>query len=312
MQILIVVVRYKAPIENSETIRTLEAIFSEHPELSKESEVLVWDNSPVPLENPQFPFHLDYRHSGENVGVSGAYNHGMEIAAARGIPWMLLLDQDTLLPEDFLTKMLESSRTHESDERVATIVPFLMDGSVPSSPTAVLCGWNRPIVPPLSGVYPGEAFAANSGTLMRVSALKLVGGYDEDFWLDLSDVVTFRRLHLREKQVFIAGDLQVQHKITNNDYDGSMSPQRYLNFIAAEGAYWDIYRTHLPRAIYTARLLGRVLRQYRRYRNKIYSGITWRYLCQRLFTTKKARLRQWKEQSLKRNIPAIFEGKVVG
>jgi len=176
----------------------------------------------------------------------------------------------------------------------------------------VLCGRNQPLLPPFTGVHGKEVFPANSGTLMRVVALREIGGYNEDFWLDLSDVVTFRRLHERGKRVYIAGDLHVQHNITNNDYDGSMSPQRYLNFIAAEGAYWDLYRTSVPRAIYTLRLLGRVFRQYRRHKNKVYSGITWRYLCQRFLTTKKARLRRWKDQSLKRNIPAISEGRVVG
>jgi GT2 family glycosyltransferase len=312
MQLLVVIVRYKALIENSETIRTLATMFSDNPVLSKDADVLIWDNSPVALVSPRFPFHADYRHCGKNVGVSGAYNQGMEIAVSRGIPWMLLLDQDTTLPGDFLTKMLEYSRANQPDEQIAAIVPFLMDGTLPSSPTAVLCGWNKPLEPPLYGVYPREVFAANSGTLIRVSALRDVGGYDEDFWLDLSDVVTFRRLHLRGKQIFIAGDLEVQHKITNNDYDGSMSPQRYLNFITAEGAYWDLYRTSLPRAIYTVRLLGRVFRQYRRYKNKVFSGITWRYLCQRFLTSKKTRLRAWRQQSLRRDLPAITEGRVVG
>ncbi len=312
MQILIVIVRYKAPLESSQTILSLSEALRTHPELEKKTGIFIWDNSPSPLLEPELPFASEYRHSGENLGVSGAYNRALEFAEAQSFEWMLLLDQDTTLPENFLPRMLEYTQTLQNDPQIAAIAPFLVDGTLPSSPAAVLCGRNKLIVPPFSGVYPGEVFAANSGTLMRVSALRDVGGYNEDFWLDLSDVVTFRRLHDRGKRTFIAGDLQVQHKITNNDYDGSMSPQRYLNFIAAEGAYWDLYRTSLPRTIYTARLLGRVVRQYRRHKNKVYSGITWRYFCQRLLTSKDARLQGWKQQSLSRNIPAISAGRVVG
>lgn len=312
MIILAVVVRYKTPLEESETIRTLANSFSNQPELTHNAEVLVWDNSPVALQNPQFPFPVSYHHTGKNEGVAGAYNRAMRIAVGRGIPWMLLLDQDTSLPDDFLPRMLEYSRTHLTNEDIAAIVPFLLDDKVPSSPVAVHCGWNKPILPPRSGIYAGEAFAANSGTLLRVSALREIDGYDEAFWLDLSDVVMFRRLYTRHKQIFIAGDLRVQHKITNNDYDGSMSIQRYLNFIWAEGAYWDLYRGSLPRAIYTARLFGRVIRQYRRYRNKAFSGITLRYLWQRLIVSKRVRLEAWKRQSIKRDLPAIASGKVVG
>jgi GT2 family glycosyltransferase len=312
MRILIVIVRYKTPLASSQTLVSLSDALRAHPELQEKTGILVWDNSPSPLVERQLPFAFEYRHSGENLGVSGAYNRAMEFAESQGFEWMLLLDQDTTLPVNFLSRMLEYSRTMESDTRIAAIAPFLVDGTLPSSPSAVLCGRNKLVVPPFSGVYPGEVFAANSGTLMRVSALREVGGYSEDFWLDLSDVVTFRRLHARGKRLYLAGDLQVQHKITNNDYDGSMSPQRYLNFIAAEGAYWDLYRTALPRAIYTARLLGRVVRQYRRLKNKVYSAITWRYFCQRFLTSKDARLQRWKQQSLNRNIPAISAGRVVG
>ena len=48
-----------------------------------------------------------------------------------------------------------------------------------------------------SGVYRKKAFAVNSATLMRVAALREIGGYSDDFWLDLSDVYVFQALHGR-------------------------------------------------------------------------------------------------------------------
>jgi GT2 family glycosyltransferase len=312
MRILIVTVRYKTSLEGSQTITSLSEAFRAHPDLLSNIGLLIWDNSPAALDHPHLPFPFEYRHAGENLGVSGAYNRALEIAETADCKWMLLLDQDTTLPDGFLPKMLEYSRTQEHETQVAAIVPFLFDDDLPSSPLAVLFGRNKLIPPPFSGVYPKEIFAANSGTLMRVASLREVGGYNEEFWLDLSDVVTFHRLHVTGKRVFIAGDLHVQHKITNNDYDDSMSPQRYLNFIAAEGAYWDLYRTTPQRAVYMARVFARTIKQYFRYRNKIFSKITGRYFCQRLFAPKSLRLKRWKQQSLNRNLPVISIGKVVG
>lgn len=312
MSILIVIVRYKTPLTESSTIATLSQAFLAYPELLEACRVLVWDNSPVPAANKELPFPYEYQHTKENLGVSGAYNRAMATAEAEGCPWMLLLDQDTTLPGHFLHRMLEMSRAEEKNEEIAAIVPFLFDGEQPISPIKMLFYGNSPIQPPFSGPYPRPMFAANSGTLMRVEALREVGGYEENFWLDLSDVVVFHRLYKCGRRVFIAGDLHVQHKVTNNDYDGSMSPERYINFSSAEGAYWDLYRSRFQNMIQTARLFARTLRQYRRYRNKAFSKITWSYFCQRLFLSKAARLQRWHEQSLQRSLPAISEGRIVG
>ncbi len=311
-RILAVVVRYKTPVEDSATMGSLAATFDDHPEILNQVAVLLWDNSPSPLEHARLPFAFDYQHSPENIGVSGAYNSALRIAEARGIPWLLLLDQDTSLPPDFLRVMLECSRSQEANPAVSAIVPFLFDGERPISPIAIGYAGHRPVQPPFTGIYPRNVFAANSGTLMRVSALRDVGGYDERFWLDLSDVVAFHRLWAAGYRTFIAGGLHVQHKVTNNDYDGSMSPQRYENFISAEGAYWDLYRTRTQNLIQTARLFARTLRQYRRYKNKVFSRITWRFFCERLLTRPSARLAHWRDISQHRNLPNISKGEVLG
>jgi GT2 family glycosyltransferase len=312
MQILAVVVRYKTPLSGSDTIHGLANTFACHPELHEQVGVLVWDNSPMPEENPRLPFAFTYRHSAENLGVSGAYNRAMEHAETLGCPWMLLLDQDTTLETNFLSAMLEYSLDQGKNEDIAAIVPFLFDGERPISPIAMGYAGNKPISPPFFGPYSKAIFAANSGTLMRVASLRAIGGYNESFWLDLSDVVVFHRLWTSGRRTFVAGDLHVQHKVTNNDYDGSMSPQRYRNFISAEGAFWDLYRTTMKNMIQTTRLFARAIRQFRRFRNKNYSKITFTFALGRLFFSRERRLAQWKNGMAQRNIPLVSEGRIVG
>jgi hypothetical protein len=91
-----------------------------------------------------------------------------------------------------------------------------------------------------------------------------------------------------------------------------MSPHRYMNFITAEGAYWDLYRRAPDTWLQTARLLLRALRQRFRYRDSAYSRITFRHFLHRVFWKKQDRLRAWKQQSAQRNLPAVSLGKVVG
>jgi hypothetical protein len=147
---------------------------------------------------------------------------------------------------------------------------------------------------------------------MRVAALREIGGYSDDFWLDLSDVYVFQAMYRKGKYLYIAGDLSLQHSITSMDFDNDMAPERYRNFLAAESAYVDLFSSAPERGAHLIRLLARTLRQRRRHRNRAFSKMTFEYFCRRLFDTKAKRIQGWRKQLLERDIPVIEEGQVVG
>ena len=313
MQILIVVVRYKTPIEESQTLMSLSEAFRTEPKLSHSFGVLLWDNSPVTLCSPQLPFPFEYGYSDRNLGVSGAYNRAMERAESIGCPWLLLLDQDTTVPQGYLDSMLAHSLDLQNDERIATIVPFVRShGKLVSPRQFGNLLRNHQIPQTQSGVFKQDAYAVNSGTLMRVSALREVGGYSEDFWLDLSDAYIFQALHRRGKWMYIAGDLELPHSLAALDFNKDMGTARYRNFLAAENAYIQLYRSRVMNWLQTFWLLARAARQYRRYRNKEFAKITLRCFFERLFYSKSARLARWLNELQRREIPTISNGQVVG
>ena len=312
MQILIVVVLYKMPLGDSATIAGLSRSFEMLPQLLDSMSILIWDNSPSRLDNPELPFPFEYMHIGENLGISSAYNRAMLVAEASWTPWLMFLDQDTTLTDNFLSRMLEYSREQERNPRIAAVAPYLMAGSGIISPGVIHINHTKPMSLGISGEYTKGCYAANSGMLMRVTSLREIGGYDEKFWLDYSDIVVCHKLYMQGKHLYIAGDLLLQHRLASNDYDGSMSPERYRNVIKAEGAYWDLYRSSWENVALTARLLARFCKQYIRYKNKAFTGITWKYLLQRIFTSKCSRLQNWKEQSRYRNIPVVSSGTAIG
>jgi hypothetical protein len=185
------------------------------------------------------------------------------------------------------------------DGRIAAIAPLLFHGDFPLSPQQVLRFRHAPVAPEPARILEGEVFAANSGVLMRVSALEAIGGYSLDFWLDHSDMYVFHQLYLQGKRIFLAASLRLQHNMTMLDYDGRMTPERYDNFLHAEQAFIDLYKNGSENAVQVLRLLGRVVHQ-RRYRNRIYSRMTWKFLLRRLTTSKTARLQAWKRRALER------------
>lgn len=295
------------PLTESLTIQGLLQAFSCYPELHDSLSVLIWDNSPTPLKDPEVLSPFTYKHSQENLGVSGAYNRAMKIAEAMSCQWLLLLDQDTAIPADFLPQMSKLGSKFLNKPDIAAIVPFLVDGDRTLSPFKVLFKRLKPLHRPFEGVYAGEASAANSGTLMRIDALQQIGGFNEDFWLDFSDVVVFHLLHQHGKQIYIAGDLQLNHKIAVMDVNNSMSPERYSSFISAEGAYWDTYGTVAERVFHTLRILERAIRHKRRLNNSAYPKITLSYFFKRLLLGKQSRLRWWRFHSLRRDIPTVSD-----
>lgn len=306
MRILAVVVRYKIPLEQSQTVQSLCKAFQLLPELAHSIQVFIWDNTLEPLTSPELSIPFEYRHTGENLGVSGAYNKAIDFADSQGCAWMLTLDQDTTLDAAFLKRMLELSHEVEGNPEIASVVPFVRSHGQLVSPRR-LGSLNRvfQIDRGFSGILRANAYAINSASLMRVSALRTIGGYSEEFWLDLSDVYAFQQLNARGFYIYVAGDLLLNHSIAGMNFEQDMVPERYRTFLAAENAYLALYRSRFENAFQTFRLFARTIRQYREYKNKIYASITWQCFISRLITPRAVRLKRWREYlRQKREIPS--------
>jgi hypothetical protein len=312
-QIVAVVVLYKRLPEQSQTIASLGTVFARNPELLDSIRVILFDNSPKGLEQVSLSFPCDYYHSDRNVGTSGAYNYALQFAETGLFPWLLLFDQDTKVSAEFLPRMLEYSHVLLGRAEIGAVVPFIYSHGLLVSPTKLGRFHRMSSIPSsFSGIYRQRAFAVNSATLMRVKTLREIGGYSDEFWLDLSDIYVFQAMYRKRRYLYIARDLTLQHSITTMDYDNDMAPERYRNFLAAESAYVDLYSSAPERAVHLIRLLARTLRQRRRHRNKTFSKITFEYFCRRLFDSRVKRIRSWRKQLLLRDIPVIDEGRVVG
>jgi GT2 family glycosyltransferase len=300
VRVLAVVVRYNTAVEDSETLQGLSAALAAHPDLAEGYHLLIWDNSPEPLPNPELPIPYTARHAERNLGVSGAYNHAMQYALQGGNPWMLLLDQDTTITAEFLRSMLHYGRKLESREDIAAVAPTVRTRGVVISPLKQLFNRNRPYPAGLSGVAPGEATAANSGCLMRVSALAAIGGFNTDFWLDYSDMYVFHQFFLRGKKVWLAADTELEHELSIMDYDRLMSPWRYRNFSYAETAFYDLYKGRLENIVQSARVFARAIKQRRKYKNPEFSRIAWEQFLYRLRVPRKQRVSRWRTEGKRR------------
>jgi GT2 family glycosyltransferase len=291
-QILIVVVQYLTPLENAPVIQSLDKCFSQDPQLLGDVTTLVWDNSPrsnvVP---PGLSFPIEYRHSGENLGVSGAYNRAAELAAEYGAQWLLLLDQDTTLPPEFLTRMRGYAQRLASEHRIAAVAPTIMMGEARISPKVTVRG-GRSVDPPagFNGEERRELVLVNTGLLLRLEAFSRVGGYDPDFWLDFSDRYLCHMLAQKGFSAWLAQDLQLQHHVSL--IGGGISLRRYANLLAAEDAFFTLYRSFPRNLVYCQRLLKNAWRE--RKTDPERARLLARHLARRFTTSKKQRLHDWR------------------
>ena len=63
----------------------------------------------------------------ENVGIAKAQNIGIKIALKNKADFILLSDQDTFYPDNYIAKMFEVYSKIENKEKVAAIVPDFIE-----------------------------------------------------------------------------------------------------------------------------------------------------------------------------------------
>ncbi len=259
--------------------------------------LLIADNTPQPGNRATLPEAVTYRAAPRNEGLAAAYNWALDHAEQNGSTWLLTLDQDTHLPETFLLDLASLVREVERTPVIAAVVPQVIAGDRIVSPYRFRAGampvwFDKGFV----GVPQERVFAFNSGALLRVSALRQVGGYDPWFWLDNSDAFLFHQLHRFGKRVLVAGRIQVLHDFSMQDLSNRVSPARYRNILLAESALWDQVMNSAAGWERTARLLLRAVRQALHPDQATLRAITFDFLKRRLLLSRSRRNRIWKSE----------------
>ena len=196
--------------------------------------LLIYDNSPcrsaIPIEI-SVPF--SYVHDPRNGGLSRAYNTAMEVAGAAGSEWLLLLDQDTLIDANFLRTLSVHLPEAAGNPKCAALAPRLLSKNKIISPARVLWGgWLLPVDESSGGPYSREMIALNSGTLLRIAAIREIGGFNPVFWLDYLDHWLFNRLYRAGYFIYVL-DATLPHDLSLGNVRG-VSTARYKNILLAE------------------------------------------------------------------------------
>ncbi len=266
-----VVVLYKVAVGHSATLQSLRGIFAAQPALREQIDLLIYDNSPEAQSADdlrQLGDGVGYRHDGSNGGLATAYGYALDLAVVAGLPWLLLLDQDTTLTPELFAELLAAIETGPPAP-VCAIVPRQVRDGVLLSPRLVRGGRDLPVE---TGVATERLTVFNSAACVRVSALQAIGGFPREFPLDYLDHIVFHRLQASGSRLLVL-PVSIEHQLSIKNLAEEMSLERYKRLLAAE---WGFIREVKPKGgapVQRIRLLQRALSQ-RSMPNKAYAKAT--------------------------------------
>jgi hypothetical protein len=243
-----VLVLYKTKLEESRTFVSLK------PQLGF-SNLVVYDNSPEAciVQDETVP----YKHDPSNGGLTAAYAWAAALATEAGSEWLLLLDQDSNLPANYLQTFYDYV-PYFASETVAAI-PTVYSGGEIVSPRLVTAGIpGIGCLPQTSqGVQRREITGINSGCFVRLSYLRSIGGFISRNKLDGVDRFFFDSVHKDGCNVFLLPQT-LDHQLSISDV-GSISPDRWRSIVESETDFFQKTRPRSVRALQSALMFWRAI-----------------------------------------------------
>ncbi|MBB6454509.1 GT2 family glycosyltransferase [Salirhabdus euzebyi] len=265
MKITIVIVLYNQKVESSKTFISLNESLMNVKGVVEDLGIILYDNSP---EKQNFNPHqyqnlkLSYVHDKRNMGIATAYNYAFDCAQEYDSEWLLLLDHDTEITPNYINKIFDYL---DYEKNVVALVPMVNSGGTMISP--VHSSSLRPLNEerPSVGLQCRPIMAINSGTLVRLSFLKEIGGFNEEFPLDYLDHWLFYEIYAREYKVYIL-NVYLEHDLSVMNYN-NVSYERYQSILDAEINFYKNYKKDMYK-MYRKQLLKRLIKQILLVKNK--------------------------------------------
>ena len=267
-----ILVLYNTRLCHSATYKTF--VTSSRPSMLDPASIAVYDNSPIPQVNTDEEADLlAYKHDPANRGLAAAYNWALDIAKARGISWLLLLDQDSTLPSQFLESCLVQISLHSRNDDVVAIVPVIRSGGSVISPMRVGFGRLKSLTHSSFGIQNEEITAINSGAAIRCEFVRSIGGFNRAYWLDCLDHWLFHQIYASGRKVTITNCI-LDHKLSVQDYRHEVSTERYRSILNGEAAFITTHKSQFEVILYLLRLFCRCLKLLLVVRNLRMAAIT--------------------------------------
>jgi rhamnosyltransferase len=225
-----VIVLYNQSLEMSETFISLSKAMAR---IEDVLELVVYDNSRQPCNIEKLSgnkFVINYIHDPNNPGVSSAYNCAANIGRTSGKDWLLMFDQDTILPDDILLKYLDAIIAYP-DEKLFSPLMITTDNKV-VSPCKFRFNKGFSTTDTTFGRRSLNGYSLiNCGLCIRIETFYEINGYDPQFKLDYSDHDFITRYKKGISNFVVVINSKVSHMLSAKQHNSLESDkQRFFYF----------------------------------------------------------------------------------
>jgi GT2 family glycosyltransferase len=227
--ILFILVIYKRRLNESDSfISLVNSLKNTHLNI----DIFIYDNSPSSMilneELSGENWKIHYVHDETNPGVSKAYNEGFKLGKKLNKKWLLLLDQDTKLPDDAIIKYCRAVLDNNEHSLFAPIL-VSTNGTI-YSPCNYFFKRGFPMKSIEIGILKARRKSLlNSGLLISVDIFEKVGGYNERLKLDFSDFEFLDRYRKISDNFFII-NTECIHELSSNEQDFHSSITNFTRY----------------------------------------------------------------------------------
>lgn len=148
---------------------------------------------------------VSVRRHRRNAGIARSLNEGLAVAQKIGAPWLLTVDQDTRLPDDYVATLLAALESAEfvlGVEAVGAIAAEALDD--------VSGDVGYPVT--MRGDIRTTEEVFQTGTLWSVAGLSEIGGFDERLGIDGVDAAACLRLRRLDLTIVLAPGARIGHR----------------------------------------------------------------------------------------------------
>lgn len=262
----IVIVLYQCSLDKSITFLSLTKLLEK---TSIDYELIIYNNDKnEKIEDSRFLIV----NSQENKKLEGAYNFALDKAIKNKKNWILLLDQDTEIPDNYF-KELENLFSGTLSHDLVAVIPKLVTYGKVISPVHITSLMRFEKAISINGYTNERLNAFNSMSLFNVQFIRSIGNFSKEFPFDLHDHWCYNQIYKHHKLVYIL-DVTTEHNSSFIDFEKNISFSRYKEFLNTENKF---IRNEIGMPVYffyKIKILLRSVKQFIKYRSKKYSMIT--------------------------------------
>ncbi len=164
----------------------------------------------------RYPDKVVIIRNSSNIGLASAQNKGVDYALHHNFEWVLLLDHDSRPEHDMVFNLLKGFYACDGNRNIALVAPNIKDRNV-----------NKPCyyITPRFGIFFKKSGFKNcpiiknvlaviaSGSLIKLSAIKDIGRFREDFFVDHVDTEFCLRLITNGYSIIAVRDAVLRHSL---------------------------------------------------------------------------------------------------